>query len=183
MSEQGRPVSGGGEVQRCADPDVDRLAHGLDDITRQLRSMGERGEPGFATDLVRQAADGTQQLAERYRRGGIDDAVGQLRDFGRNRPGLLLAGAFGLGVATGVVARDLAQILSGDVGEQREQRERTPAEAPAPGPERPGATPGGRPPPIWADATDDGGAYAVPASGHAAYGAPVSPYSDEQWGA
>lgn len=153
------------ELRQQAEAQAGRLADGLDDLTRQLRSMGERGEPGPATDMVRQAGERAQQIAERLRQGSVDDAVGQLRDFGRNRPGLFLLGAFGLGLAGGRLARNLAQdptgngngSQSGPAGPSRQANATRPAMAP------------------------DAGVrdYAVPA-GHAAYGAPADPLGDEQ---
>jgi hypothetical protein len=140
------------ELRQQAQAQAERLADGLDDLTRQLRSMGERGEPGPATDMVRQAGERSQQIAERLREGSVDDAVGQLRDLGRNRPGLFLLGAFGLGLASGRLARNLAQDPTGDGHEGDSQ----------------GSTGTARP----AIVPDAGvGDYAVPA-GHAAYGAP-----------
>lgn len=151
------------ELRQQAEAQAQRLADGLDDLTRQLRSMGERGEPGPATDLVRQAGERTQQLAERVRQGSVDDAVGQLRDLGRNRPGLFLLGAFGLGVAGGRIARNLAQDPTGNGNGDASGTSTGTATAtrPAIGPD--------------AGVRDD----VVPA-GHAAYGAPARPVGDEQ---
>ena len=151
------------ELRQQAQAQAERLADGLDDLTRQLRSMGERGEPSPATDLVRQAGERSQEIAERLRRGSVDDAVGQLRDLGRNRPGLFLLGAFGLGLASGRLARNLAQEPSGDGHES--DSERTGQRA-GPGPAD------AEKPAIGPDAgVGDFGDYPVPA-GHAAYGAP-----------
>lgn len=152
------------ELRSQADSQVTRLAEGLDDLTRQLRSMGERGEPGPATDMVQQAASQAERIAERLRQGGVEDAVGQLRDFGRNRPGLFLLGAFGLGLVGGRVARNLAQQPSGD-GNGHE-----PSRSPVAATGRPGTAPGQGTP---VSAVPSGDAYAVPAQGHTAYGAPV----------
>jgi hypothetical protein len=102
------------ELRTQANAQVDRLAHGVNDLSRQLRSMGENGEPGAVTDMAREAALRTQQIAERLRQGGIDDVIGQLRNAGRNRPGLFLLGAFGTGLVAGRVARNLAQQPSGN---------------------------------------------------------------------
>jgi hypothetical protein len=102
------------ELRTQANTQVDRLAHGLNDLSRQLRSMGENGEPGAVTDMAREAASRTQQIAERLRQGGIDDVIGQLRKAGRNRPGLFLLGAFGTGLVAGRVVRNLAQEQGGD---------------------------------------------------------------------
>jgi hypothetical protein len=108
------------ELRTQANAQVDRLAHGFSDLSRQLRSMGENGEPGAATDMAREAALRTQQLADRLRQGGIDDMLGQLRTIGRNRPGLFLLGAFGSGLIAGRVVRSLAQEQSGGNGSSRE---------------------------------------------------------------
>ena len=102
------------ELRTQANAQVDRLAHGLNDLSRQLRSMGENGDPGAVTDMAREAASRTQQIAERLRHGGIDDVIGQLRNAGRNRPGLFLLGAFGTGLVAGRVVRNLAQEQGGD---------------------------------------------------------------------
>jgi vacuolar-type H+-ATPase subunit H len=156
------------ELRNQAEAQAQRLADGLDDLTRQLRSMGERGEPGPATDLVRQAGEQTHRLAERLRQGGVDDALGELRDFGRNRPGLFLLGAFGLGLAGGRIARNLAQEPGGNGGTQ--------ARTTGPGPAQ--RAPTGPPPAIVPDTGADVGAYEAPLpAGHTAYGAPYGdPY-------
>jgi hypothetical protein len=117
-NEQARRLAGDArqELRGQANAQADRVAQGLEDLTRQLRSMGENGEPGPATDLAWEAAQRTQHFAQRLREGGADDVVGQLRDFGRNRPGLFLASAFGAGLLAGRVARNLAQDPSGGNG-------------------------------------------------------------------
>jgi hypothetical protein len=101
------------ELRTQADTQFNRVADTLDDLGRQLRSLGERGDEGPVTDLAREAARRTDQLAWRMRDGGFDSTVGQLRTMGRNRPGLFLLGAFGLGLAAGRVARSLAQSGNG----------------------------------------------------------------------
>ena len=108
------------ELRSQANTQVDRLAQGLNDLSRQLRSMGEKGEPGAVTDMAREAALRTQQIAERLRQGGIDDVIGQLRNAGRNRPGLFLLGAFGTGLVAGRVVRNLAQEQGGGNGSSGE---------------------------------------------------------------
>jgi vacuolar-type H+-ATPase subunit H len=97
------------ELRSQANTQVDRLAQGFNDLSRQLRSMGENGEPGAARDMAREAGLRTQQMAERLRQGGVDGVIGQLRSVGRNRPGLFLFGAFGVGLVAGRVVRNLAQ--------------------------------------------------------------------------
>lgn len=102
------------ELRSQATAQVDRLAQGMNDVSRQLRSMGEKGEPGAVSDMAREAAVRTQQISERLRGGGIDDVLSQLRNAGRNRPGLFLLGAFGAGLFAGRVVRNLAQESGGD---------------------------------------------------------------------
>jgi hypothetical protein len=102
------------ELRTQADSQVERLADGLGDLSRQLRTMGERGDPGPAADLAGQAAERTQYFADRLRSGGWDDAIRQVRNFGRNRPGLFLLGAFGVGLAAGRVVRNMAEDASGN---------------------------------------------------------------------
>lgn len=111
VNEQARRLAGDTrqELRNQANAQVDRLAQGLNDVSRQLRSMGENGEPGAVSDMAREAAVRTQEIAERLRGGGIDGVVGQLRSAGRNRPGLFLFGAFGVGLVAGRVVRSLAQ--------------------------------------------------------------------------
>jgi hypothetical protein len=97
------------ELRSQANAQVDRFAQGLNDVSRQLRSMGEKGEPGAVSDMAREAAVRTQLVSERLRGGGIDDVLSQLRNAGRNRPGLFLLGAFGAGLVAGRVVRNLAR--------------------------------------------------------------------------
>jgi vacuolar-type H+-ATPase subunit H len=115
-NEQARRLVGDtrNELRSQANAQVDRLAQGLNDVSRQLRSMGEKGEPGAVSDMAREAAMRTQQMSDRLRGGGIDDVVSQLRNAGRNRPGLFLLGAFGAGLVAGRVVRNLARESGGD---------------------------------------------------------------------
>jgi hypothetical protein len=110
-NEQARRLVGDtrDELRSQANAQVDRLAQGLNDVSRQLRSMGEKGEPGAVSDMAREAGVRTQQISERLRGGGIDDVLSQLRKAGRNRPGLFLLGAFGAGLVAGRVVLNLAR--------------------------------------------------------------------------
>jgi hypothetical protein len=105
-SARGRHSPG---VRSQANAQVDRLAQLLNDVSRQLRSMGENGQPGAVSDMAREAAVRTQEISEPLRGDGIDGVVGQLRSVGRNRPRLFRFGAFGVGLVAGRVVRNLAQ--------------------------------------------------------------------------
>jgi hypothetical protein len=179
------------ELRSQADSQVDRLAQGIDQLSQQLRSMGERGDPGPVTDLAGEAAYRTQQVAERLRQGGLDDAMSQLRSFGRNRPGLFLLGAFGVGIAAGRVVRNLAQDPNdsgGDGGSSYGSRgyASDPYAVGAPVAGLPGGTYAERYE-VPAEAT---GMPVPPAGGYAddaaqsAYGVPgtTAPVGEQQWG-
>jgi hypothetical protein len=97
------------ELKGQADTQVNRLADGIGQISQQLRSMGTNGDPGPVADIASEAAERAQQVADRLRQGGVDDAVAQVRSLGRNRPGLFLLGAFGVGLVAGRVVRNLAE--------------------------------------------------------------------------
>lgn len=104
------------ELRTQADSQLERVASGLGQLSDQLRSMGERGDPGPAADLAGEAAARTQQVADRLRQGGFEDAVTSVKRFGRNHPGLFLLGTFGVGLAAGRVVRNLAEDPSDDSG-------------------------------------------------------------------
>ena len=97
------------ELKSQASGQMNRLADGISQISQQLRSMSDNGEPGPVSDIASEAAYRTQQVADRLREGGVDDAMTQVRSFGRNRPGMFLLGAFGVGLVAGRVVRNLAQ--------------------------------------------------------------------------
>jgi hypothetical protein len=97
------------ELKSQASSQMSRLADGISQISQQLRSMGDNGDPGPVSDIASEAAYRTQQVADRLREGGLDDAMAQVRSFGRNRPGMFLLGAFGVGLVAGRVVRNLAQ--------------------------------------------------------------------------
>lgn len=97
------------ELTTQADGQMSRLADGITQISQQLRSMGDNGDAGPVADLAGEAAWRTEQFADRLRSGGIEETLTQVRRFGRNRPGLFLLGAFGVGIVAGRVVRNLAQ--------------------------------------------------------------------------
>jgi hypothetical protein len=97
------------EVADQAATQQQRIAGGLHEVADQLRSMASRSEEqGIVTDLARQAADRTHQLAgwldERDPRGVLDE----VRSYARRRPGMFLAVALGAGLLAGRLARNMA---------------------------------------------------------------------------
>jgi hypothetical protein len=101
------------ELRSQANSQMERVASGLGDLSSQLRTMGERGDPGPVSDLAGEAAFRAEQFADRLRQGGVEDAVNSVKRFGRNRPGLFLLGAFGVGLAAGRIVRNLAEDPTG----------------------------------------------------------------------
>jgi hypothetical protein len=174
------------ELRSQVDSQVDRLAEGIEQLGAQLRSMGERGDPGPVTDLAGEAAYRAQQVAERLRQGGVDDAVTQLRSFGRNRPGLFLLGAFGVGLAAGRVVRNMAQDPN-----DRGNGNGTAARPDTPGTYAVGAPAPGLPGGTYAERYEvPAEAAGMPVPGYAddvaqtAYGAPggTAPVGERRWG-
>jgi hypothetical protein len=168
------------ELRLQAGAQVDRLAEGVDGLSHQLRSMATNGDQGPLTDLAAEAADRAQAVADRLRQGGFDETLSQVRSFGRNRPGLFLLGAFGLGLVAGRVARNLASddpsSGNGDGNRSMQGTYSTPELAYTPEPASVGSTsttyttaqPGAVPDTGYGDQTS-----------HTAYGAPVEPNTFE----
>lgn len=94
------------ELRLKADEEAVRVAGGLHDFGRQLRSMADAGERGLLTDLVRDGADRAERFAGRLDDGGLDGVLDDARRFARSRPGLFLLGAAAAGVVAGRVARN-----------------------------------------------------------------------------
>ena len=65
-----------------------------------MRALRGKAPEGAAADLIRQATDRTQQMAQSLER-DPDELLDDLRRFARRRPGVFLAGAVGLGFLTG----------------------------------------------------------------------------------
>jgi uncharacterized protein YjbJ (UPF0337 family) len=175
------------ELRTQANSQVDRLAQGIDQLSQQLRSMGERGDPGPVTDLAGEAAYRTQQVAEKLRQGGIEDAVDQVKRLGRNRPGLFLLGAFGVGLAAGRVVRNMAQDPNSDDGDVNRSYGDSPYGSGTDAYTAPAVTTGATyaeryEVPAEATGAPVPGAYADDAA-QAAYGAPgTAPVGEQRWG-
>ena len=76
----------------------------MQQASTQLRSMTERGEPGFVTDVASQLADKLGSTAGRMEQGGVQALADDVRSFARRQPGLFLVGA---GVAGFALTRPL----------------------------------------------------------------------------
>jgi hypothetical protein len=95
-------------VRGEADDRVRQAAGSVRDFSSQLEAMASApdGPGGMLPDLAHQGADRLTELADRLEQGGVEGAWQDLEGMARRRPGLFLAGAFGLGMVAGRVFRN-----------------------------------------------------------------------------
>jgi hypothetical protein len=98
------------ELESQGDVQAKRVASTLHDVGSQLNDMAANGQPGAVTEVTRQVADTTRQLASRLEEGGVQGVSDDLRRFARRQPGLFLATA---GVAGFVLTRVLRNASTG----------------------------------------------------------------------
>ena len=78
-----------------------RLGSSIRSLSEQLDgALKGKAPEGAAADLLRQATERTQHMAQSLER-NPDELLEDLRRFARRRPGVFLAGAMGLGFVTG----------------------------------------------------------------------------------
>ena len=98
------------EIHKHSDEQTRRLADQTPPATSVRNSMGSHAVTRLLTascgSFVRQAADKTGQFAQRLDEGGIDRVTADVKQFARQRPGLFLTSAFGLGVVAGRTLRN-----------------------------------------------------------------------------
>jgi hypothetical protein len=82
------------QLQDQAETQTRRLAGSVRQLSDELGTMGESGEPSSpATKAVRQIAGRGQDMAARLEDQGPQGLLSDLEDFARRRPGVFLAGA------------------------------------------------------------------------------------------
>jgi len=104
------------ELSTQGDAQARRAASALHDVGSQLSDMANAGQPGPVSDVTRQLADKSRQVASRLEEGGIEAVGDDLRRFARRQPGLFLAAA---GVAGFVVTRMLRNAQSNGLPTQQ----------------------------------------------------------------
>jgi hypothetical protein len=103
------------ELAAQASQQQQRLAGSLHALGNELASMASRSEnPGVATDLVHQAAGTTRHVASWLEDREPGQLLEDVKTFARQRPGLFIALAAGVGVAAGRLTRGLADGGSDD---------------------------------------------------------------------
>jgi hypothetical protein len=81
------------ELETQGDTQAKRAASVLHDVGSQLTDMASAGQPGPVSDVTRQLADKSRQVASRLEEGGVQGVGDDLRQFARRQPGLFLAAA------------------------------------------------------------------------------------------
>ncbi|WP_411375036.1 hypothetical protein ACLH0K_01080 [Arthrobacter sp. MPF02] len=100
QARQGLSSQAGTQQQKAAD--------GIRTISSQLQSMAEApDQQGFASDLIRQAAQRSESVASWLENKQPGDLLGEVQRFARNRPGTFLLLAAGAGVLAGRLTRGL----------------------------------------------------------------------------
>ena len=97
-----------GEVRDQASTQQSRIAEGIRGISDQFSGLAH-GQPatGMAGDLVQQAAQRTQRMAQWLEDREPGDIVDEVKDFARRRPGIFIAAAVGAGILAGRLTKAL----------------------------------------------------------------------------
>jgi hypothetical protein len=91
-----------------------KAAEGIRTISGQLQSMADAPEQqGFASDLIRQAAQRSESVASWLENRQPGDLLGEVQTFARNKPGTFLLLAAGAGVLVGRLTRGLTAGTAG----------------------------------------------------------------------
>ncbi len=96
------------------------LSSTMRDISEQLRGMADNSDQPEAqvATLAKSAADSLGSRADRLEVGGLDELIGDLKRFARNRPGTFLLGSVTLGFAVGRLAKHADLREAGEVAKQ-----------------------------------------------------------------
>jgi hypothetical protein len=107
------------ELTDQANTQQQRLAQGLHSLGDELHAMTQHSEsPGVATDLARQAATRTHDVASWLESREPGSLVTELQSFARQRPGAFLAIAAGAGLLVGRLGRGVKDAGSDDSSAQ-----------------------------------------------------------------
>ena len=95
------------ELHKQGDEQTRRMAERVRDVADQLDGV-KRGEAptGTTATVLDEFGTRAQRLASRLDEGGIDAVTSDVKQFARQRPGLFLLGAFGLGIVAGRTLRN-----------------------------------------------------------------------------
>jgi vacuolar-type H+-ATPase subunit H len=95
------------ELHKQGDEQTHRMAERVRDVADQLEGL-KRGEAptGTTATVLDEVGTRAQRIAARLDEGGIDAVTSDVKQFARQRPGLFLLGAFGLGIVAGRTLRN-----------------------------------------------------------------------------
>jgi hypothetical protein len=103
------------ELSEQASAQQQRLATGLHALGDELHSMSQHTEqPGVATDLARQGAGKSHDIASWLEDREPGQLVAELQSFARQRPGTFLLAAAGAGLLAGRLTRGVKDASSDD---------------------------------------------------------------------
>jgi uncharacterized protein YjbJ (UPF0337 family) len=94
----------------------DRAIGSIRELSDEMQTMAECGSSGLGTQIVRQGADVTGQIADFLEQREPGELVDELRNLARRRPGAFLLGATLAGVAVGRMTRGAISARSSDDG-------------------------------------------------------------------
>jgi hypothetical protein len=102
------------EIGQQATQQQQRLAQGIRSLSQELHKMTQPGEQasGPAADLARQGAQRGRDLASWLEQREPGDLLHEVQTFARQRPGMFLALAAGLGLVAGRMTRGLKETAS-----------------------------------------------------------------------
>ena len=137
---QARQVAGktGDQLTEQAGVQKDALVEGLRSLVGQLSEMTQHVEhDGLASEAAAKVRDAASDAADWLDHRNPGEVVDGVRSFGRNRPGVYLAGSLVAGIVAGRLTRGVTAAHSGD-------HDATPAHRPAADTSANGANSGGR---------------------------------------
>jgi hypothetical protein len=103
------------ELSEQAGAQQQRLAQGLHALADELHSMSRHSEqPGVATDLARQGASRSHDVASWLETREPGNLLEELRTFARRRPGTFLLAAAGAGLLAGRLTRGVKDATNND---------------------------------------------------------------------
>ena len=96
------------EFRRQGDEQTRRMAERVREVADQLEGI-KRGEApsGATATVLDEVGSRAQRMASRLDEGGIEGVTAEMKQFARQRPGLFLLGAFGLGIVAGRTLRNV----------------------------------------------------------------------------
>ena len=105
------------ELSEQAGRQQQRIADGLRSLADELHAMTQHdGRPGVATDIARQGAEKSKDLASWLADREPGSLVREVKTFARQRPGTFLLLSVGIGFAVGRLTRGLKDASSDDGG-------------------------------------------------------------------